>query len=139
VRGLRVLEGHLSLDELRAQINIKARIAGVLTCSAADSDFRYDELARQLKVRRLNALTREVLLHLCREEGLLVERAPDPDPLLPVAIRSFFGPSADVVDATPENTLLLLDEFRQRYLQDGREWQHDIRPRVARPLSGPIS
>jgi hypothetical protein len=26
VRGWRVLDGHLSLDELRAQINIKARI-----------------------------------------------------------------------------------------------------------------
>ena len=56
VRGLRVLEGHLSLDELRVQINIKARIVGVLTCAAAESDFRYNELARQLKVRRLNAL-----------------------------------------------------------------------------------
>lgn len=130
VRGLRVLEGHLSLDELRAQINIKARIVGVLTCSAAESDFRYDELARQLKVRRLNALTREALLQLCREEGLLVERAAKPDPFLPVAIRSFLGPSADVVDAAPENTLLLLDEFRQRYLQEGRGWQRDIRPKV---------
>lgn len=130
VRGLRVLDGHLSLDELRAQINIKAQIVGVLTCSATDSDFRYDELARQLKIRRLNALTRDALLQLCREEGLLVECAPGPDPFLPIAIRSFLGPSADVVDASPENTLLLLDEFRQRYLQDGREWQRDIRPKV---------
>ena len=130
LRGLRVLDGHLSLDELRAQINIKARIVGVLACSAADSDFRYDELARQLKVRRLNALTRETLLQFCYDEGLLVERAPEPDSFLPIAIRSFLGPSADVVDATQENTLLLLDEFRQRYLQDGREWQRDIRPKV---------
>lgn len=67
---------------------------------------------------------------VCCEEGLLVERAPEPDPFLPIAVCSFLGPSADVVDATPENTLLLLDEFRQRYLQDGREWQQDIRPRV---------
>jgi SMODS-associated and fused to various effectors sensor domain len=130
VRGLRVLDGHLSLDELRAQINIKARIVGVLTCSAADSDFRYDELARQLKVCRLNALTRETLLQFCRDEDLLVERVPEPDPFLPIAIRTFLGPSADIVDAAPENTLLLLDEFRQRYLQDGRKWQRDIRPKV---------
>mgnify|MGYP001344800472 CR=1 FL=1 len=130
VRGLRILDGHLSLDELRAQVNFKAQIVGVLTCSAADSDFRYDELARQLKVRQLNALTREALLQLCRDEGLLVEREAVPDPFLPVAIRSFLGPSADVVDAAPDNTLLLLDEFRQRYLQDGREWQRDIRPKV---------
>lgn len=130
VRGLRVLDGHLSLEELRAQINIKARIVGVLTCSAADSDFRYDELARQLKVRRLNALTRETLLQLCRDEDLLVTPSLTPDPFLPIAIRSFLGPSADVVDAAPDNTLLLLDEFRQRYLQDGRQWQRDIRPKA---------
>ena len=72
-------------------------------------------------MRRLNALTRETLLQLCREEGLLVDRAPEPDPFLPIAIRSFLGPSADVVDAAPENTLLLLDEFRRRYLEGGRE------------------
>ena len=51
IMGLRIFEGYRSLDELRASINLKAQIVGVLACSAADSDFRYDELARQLKVR----------------------------------------------------------------------------------------
>ena len=130
LRGLRVLEGHRSLEELRSEINLKATVVGVLACSAAESDFRYDELARQLKVRQLSALTRETLLQLCREEGLLVERAGEPDPFLPIAIRSFLGPAADIVGAAPENTLLLTDDFRQRYLQDDREWQRDIRPKV---------
>jgi len=130
VSGLRILEGHRSLDELRSEINLKAQVVGVLACSATDSDFRYDELARPLKVRNLNALTREILLQLCRDEGLIVERQSEPDTFLPVAIRSFLGPSADIVGATPDNTLLLTDEFRQRYLQDGREWQRDIRPKV---------
>jgi hypothetical protein len=130
VQGLRVLEGHRSLDELRAEINIKAQLAGVLACSDADSDFKFDELARQLKVRQLNALTREALLQLCRDEGLLVERSIEPDPFLPIAIRSILGPSADIVGAAPEDTLLLTDDFRQRYLQDGRDWQRDIRPKV---------
>ena len=48
VRGVRVLDGHRSLEELRAEINLKAQMVGVLACNAADSDFRYDELARQL-------------------------------------------------------------------------------------------
>ncbi|SDR58599.1 hypothetical protein SAMN05519103_06166 [Rhizobiales bacterium GAS113] len=130
VRGLRVFEGHRSLDELRAEINLKAQVVGVLACNAANSDFRYDELARQLKVRRLNALTREALLQLCRDEGLLVPRATEPDPFLSIAIRSFLGPAADIVGATPDHTLLLTDHFRQRYLQDGRDWQRDIRPKV---------
>lgn len=130
VRGLRVLDGHRSLEELRAEINLKAQVIGVLACNAADSDFRYDELARQLKVRQLSALNRETFLQLCRDEGLLVERPVEPDPCLPIAIRSFLGPAADIVGAAPEDTLLLTDDFRQRYLQDDREWQRDIRPKV---------
>jgi len=130
IQGLRVLESHRSLEELRAEINIKAQATGVLTCSAADSDFKYDELARQLKVRQLNALTRDVFLQFCHDEGLIVPRALEPDPFLPIAIRSILGPSADIVGAAEENTLLLTDDFRQRYLQDGIEWQRDIRPKV---------
>ena len=130
VRGVRVIDGYLSLEELRAEINLKAQVVGVLACNAADSDFRYDELARQLKVRQLSALNRETLLKLCREEGLLVERAVEPDPFRPIAIRSFLGPAADIVGAAPEDTLLLTDDFRQRYLQADREWQRDIRPKV---------
>lgn len=130
VQGLRVLDGHRSLDELRAEINFRAQVVGVLACNAAASDFRFDELARQLKVRKLSALNRELLLRLCKEEGLLVERAEPPDPFLPIAVRSFLGPAADIVGATPEDTLLLTDDFRQRYLQDGYEWQRDIRPKV---------
>lgn len=130
IRGLRVLDGYRSLEELRAEINLKAQVVGVLACNATDSDFRYDELARQLKVRQLNALNREAFLQLCRDEGLLVERAAESDPFLPIAVRSFLGPAADIVGAAPENTLLLTDDFRHRYLQDDREWQRDIRPKV---------
>lgn len=130
LRGFRIIEGHRTLDELRSQINFKAQIVGIMGMSASDSDFRYDELARQLKVRQLNTLTREVLIQFCRDEGLLVEGPSPANAPMPVAIRSFLGPAADVSDAMPENTLLLIDAFRQRYLQDGRDWQKDIRPRV---------
>ena len=34
----------------------------------------------------------------------------------------------------PRTPLLLTDEFRQRYLQEGREWQRDVRPKVERFL-----
>ena len=134
VRGLRVFDGYRSLQELREQINDKAAAVGVLACNAAESDFRYDELARQLKARKLNALDREALLQFCEEEGLLVGRPTASDLFLPIAIRSFLGPAADIVGAAPEDTLLLTDEFRQRYLQEGREWQRDVRPKVERFL-----
>lgn len=130
VAGLRVVDGHRSLDELRTEINFRAQVVGVLACNAADSDFRFDELARQLKVRKLSAFNREALLQLCRDEGLLAPEAVMEDPFQPFAIRSFLGPAADIVGAAPDDTLLLTDEFRQRYLQDGRDWQRDIRPKV---------
>ncbi|MBK8769689.1 MAG: SAVED domain-containing protein [Rhizobiales bacterium] len=127
--GFRIIEGHRTLDELRSQINFKAQVVGVMAFNASNSDFRYDELARQLKIRQLNTLTRETLLRICREEGLIAKRVEAED-FLPVAIRSFLGPAADIAGASSENTLLLTDDFRQRYLQEGREWQRDIRPRV---------
>jgi hypothetical protein len=130
VSGLRVLEGHRSLEELRDQINWKARSVGLLPCNNTNSDFRYDELARQLKVRQLNVLTRAAFEQLCREEKLFADKAPESRPFLKIAIRSFLGPAADIVGATPDNTLLLTDHFRQRYLCDDLEWQRDIRPEV---------
>lgn len=130
VEGLRILEGHRSLEEVRAEINLKAQVVGLLTCSASESDFRYDELARQLKIRGVNALTRQILERICREEGLVVSPAATPDGFRPIAIRSFLGAASDIVGAAPEDTLLLTDEFRQRYLHDDREWQLDIRPKV---------
>ena len=130
VRGLRIFEGYLSLEELRTNINCRAQAVGVLTSNATDSDFRLDELARQLKVRKLNVFTRESFQQLCRDENLLAPSQPVPDSFLPIAIRSFLGPAADIVGAAPDNTLLLTDEFRQRYLHDDRDWQRDVRPKV---------
>lgn len=136
LRGFRIVDGHRSLEELRSQINLKAKVVGMLTCSAADSDFRYDELARQLKSRGLAAFTRESLLVLAREEGLLDGAASPTETHLPIAMRSFLGPASDLTGASPENTLMLTDDFCQRYLQDGRDWQGDIRPKVQSFLAG---
>lgn len=135
LRGFRIVDGHRSLDELRSQINVKARVVGMLACNASDSDFRYDELARRLKSRGLAAFNRAALLALAREEGLLGEPPAPPDRHLLIAIRSFVGPAADLTGATPENTLSLTADFRQRYLQDGRDWQRDIQPKVESFLS----
>lgn len=130
VTGLRIFEGHRSLDELRAQINLKAQVVGLLTCDK-NSDFRYDELARQLKSKNLNVLTRAILEKFCQEEGLLVGKTTiDTDPFLVIAIRSFLGIAADIVGAAPENTLMLVEHFNQRYLREGADWQSDIRPKV---------
>ncbi len=130
VSGLRIVQGYLTLDFLRSDINLKARIAGTKAYGDSTSDFRYDELARQLKIRKLNSLTRESLLKFCEDEGILDERLNESGAYRPIAIRSFLGPSADVINVPEEDLLLLVGEFRERYLQDGRDWQRDIRPKV---------
>ena len=128
--GLRIVEGHRSLDEVREQINLRAQVVGLIAYSDESSDFRYDELARQLKVRGLNSLTRATLKQFCRDEGLFAPRHLSEDSFLDIAVRSFLGAAADICGAAPENTLLLTDDFRQRYLRDDLDWQIDIRPRI---------
>lgn len=130
VTGFRIMEGHRTLDEMRQQINFKARAVGLKPCSNAQSDFRFDELARQLKIHKINRLTRADLMRICREEGLLDECGRPIDPYLDIAIRSFLGVSSDIVGASPNNTLLLTEHFKQRHLKDDKDWQADIRPQV---------
>lgn len=138
LKGFRIVDGHRSLEELRSEINLKAKVVGMLACSQTDSDFRYDELARQLKARKLNSFTRDLLLQLARDEGLLSEIIAAKSPHLPIAIRSFMGPASDLAGALPENTLMLTDAFRRRYLDEGRSWQADIRPRVESFLAAAV-
>jgi hypothetical protein len=128
--GFRIIEGYRSLEELRAEINFRAQAVGVLACHASDSDFRFDELARQLKTRQLNRLTRRELEELCRREGLLDPAGRPVSSKVPVAICSFVGAPADSVGSPPQNTLILTDAFNERYLKDGQDWQADILPRV---------
>ena len=132
--GLRVVEGHRSLDDLRDEINFRARAVGVLACHKSDSDFRFDELARQLKVRKIGALSRELLLEICGSERLLADAPPPLRSARPVAIRSFIGAAGDQSAAAPEDTLLLTDLFTERYLRNNLGWQQDVRPRVERFL-----
>lgn len=129
--GFRIFQNHRSLDELRSEINFRAQAVGVLACHASDSDFRYDELARQLKIRQINALSREDLIEFCRCERMLAPEREGGTPELPrVAIRSFLGAPADLASASAEFTLILADAFNARYLVQDQSWQVDIRPRV---------
>jgi hypothetical protein len=66
VSGLRILEGHRTLEELKSNISLRAKLVGVLTSTDASSDFRFDELARALKIRGLNSFTRETFAKLCQ-------------------------------------------------------------------------
>jgi hypothetical protein len=137
LHGFRIHEGYHSLDELRTQINLRAKVVGLFAADT-ESDFRYDELARSLKTRNLNRFTRATFRQLCDEEGLFTGVPVQPDDFLPIAIRSFLGPAADISGASPDNTLLLVDDFQQRYLREDRGWQEHIAPRVTEFLGAAV-
>jgi hypothetical protein len=136
LEGLRILEGYRSLDELRTQINFRAQAVGILACHASDSDFRFDELARQLKTRQMGSLSREILMEICTNERILIEVKQELPSEKNIVIRSFIRSAADQVISDPESCLNLTDLFTERYLRDDRSWQNDMRPRVEEFLSG---
>ena len=135
VEGLAIYQGHSSAQQLRDEINLLAEVAGLRPYSDAASDFRYDELARALKVRQVNELTAESLIAIAKEEDLWVGRTQVDNERPVIAIRSFQGLSTLTVPAAPGNTLWLTDSFRQRYLNDDLTWQRDIAPRVTEFLT----
>lgn len=131
LEGFRIIDGHRSLEEMRRDIEWRAGLAGVVVDAGA-SEFRFDELARQLKIRGLNGLNRESIRTLFREERLFIVPAPSASRRPRVAMRSFLGPASDIATALPVNTLLLTDLFRQRYLREGFAWS-DVEA-VVRPF-----
>lgn len=129
LQNFRIREGAPSLEILKSSVILSAAAAGV-TLDETTSDFRPDELARRLKVRGLNRLDRASLLSFLREESLSVRPAPADEGFHPIAIRSFLSASADILDASPDDTLLLTDMFKNRYLKPEFEWPRDVRPRI---------
>lgn len=128
LRNFRIRQGAPPLEILKTSVVTLGAAVGV-TFNETTSDFRPDELARRLKVRGLGRLDRASLLAFLAEEGIPVRTVPD-DGFHPIAIRSFISPAADVVDAAADDTLLVTDQFRDRYLKPGLEWQRDVAPRV---------
>jgi len=138
VSALRVMDGYRSLDDLRKSINQKAKYFHLIQDNNPHS-FIYDDMAMVLLSQGQNVLDHDSLLDFCKEERLLQRvqqtkrthaTVENLDSFLPIAIRSFIGSAADIYGTKPENALYLIDDFRNRYLQEGREWQRDIRPKI---------
>ncbi|PLY12864.1 MAG: hypothetical protein C0631_15510 [Sedimenticola sp.] len=127
---LRIFDGYRSLEELRQEVNTNAVAVGLKPDNDARSDFRYDDLAQKLNGRKIDTFNRGNLVEVAKEEGLWVGTPIEPVGSLLIAIHSFLGLATDLVSAEQDNTLHLNHLFRQRYLEEGREWQADIKPLV---------
>lgn len=129
IKGLRINAGYLNLEELRNRVNEKATYAGLITCNNSQIDFRYDELAKQLKATDLNNLTKEHFRNLCRTNGLYAQPiSTDEDKFTSIAISSFISTVSDFYEVPQKNRLLLTQFFHDRYLIQSKSWQNDIFP-----------
>ncbi|WP_137114051.1 SAVED domain-containing protein [Mesorhizobium sp. GR13] len=122
LQGFHIKAGHMSLEDMRARVSERFRLVGLLGEERA-SDFRYDEAARNLVVRKINRLTRDAFDQLCREESWF--QSEPVSHRLNVALRSFSRgvTAADLLDAAPDNTLSLVEGFDGRHLKEGVSWE----------------
>ncbi|PNU03243.1 SAVED domain-containing protein [Novosphingobium guangzhouense] len=123
--GFGIHEGHASLEQMRDAVNDRFRVVGLTTCRDTLS-FKYDGAAKQLKINKINNLTRDSFDRLCIDENWLT--IGDPPRYHNIAIRSFSDGIAADLDSTADNRLSLLDRFDGRYLIEGQDWNTDLRP-----------
>jgi hypothetical protein len=127
LEGFHIFDNHKSLEAMRDEVNERFRVVGLVTDNQS-IEFRFDAVARQLKVKRINVLTRESFEKLCVAEKWI--RVGDGDNYLNVALRSFSDGVAADLDAGADNTLSLLGDFDGRRLAEGSDWTRDIVAKV---------
>lgn len=132
LKNFRIHHFYYSLERLRQDVNLRFRVVGLTPCEHS-SEFRYDAAAMALKSRGIFQFSRESFNELCQAEGWV--QATYQDSFRNVALRSFSDGPVERLDATPENTLSLLQFFNGRHLLPNENWETSVRPLVEDFLS----
>ncbi|HTN15594.1 MAG TPA: SAVED domain-containing protein [Sphingomonadaceae bacterium] len=128
LENFRIQDGHTTLEAMRDEVNERFRVVGLIT-DHESMEFRFDGVAKQLKVKGINTLTRQSFEELCVDEKWI--RVGEPDQVVTsVAVRSFSDGAVADLDATADRTLSLLPQFEGRRLRDGADWNRDVLPEV---------
>lgn len=128
LESFRIEDGHTTLEAMRDEVNERFRVVGLIT-DHESMEFKFDGVAKQLKVKGINTLTRQSFEELCVDEKWI--RLGEPDQVVTtVALRSFSDGAVADLDATAERTLSLLSQFERRRLRDGADWNRDLLPEV---------
>lgn len=128
LQGLHINQIARSLEDMRDEVNNRFRVVGLVTCRET-IEFRYDQVARELKKQQRNCLSRESFDTLCQQEGWVQVVASDHG-FLNVSVRSFADVLPAHLDAAPENALSLLEKFDGRHLSEGMSWTVDLQPQI---------
>ena len=127
LRGFRIEAPSCSLERLRTNANMQFKFVGMTPCET-NSDFRYDGLIRTLKGQGKYQFNRAQFEEMCIAEGLLQSTALEE--YNAVALRSYRDGPFETLDASPENSLSLLQYFEGRFPAPGMEWVDAIQPVV---------
>lgn len=133
LEGLHIKARHRSLEDMRTEINLRVRVAGLTPCYDQTA-FLYDGAIQALKAAGRNVFDRSSFEALCREEGWV--RADTPEAFVNVVLRTFGDSPGDRFDAAPDRTLVLADAFDGRFPKLGVDWTADLGPRVVAFLDG---
>ncbi|MBZ9801099.1 SAVED domain-containing protein [Mesorhizobium sp. ES1-6] len=121
IDGLHIKDNHHDLEYLRKLVSLNFRLVGLVGAEDTTA-FQYDEAAKQLKIKNLNRFDRAGFEDWCRKENWFLSKKPASR--RSVAIRTFDpgATPADMLQALPDCTMTLTDNFHGRHLRDGVAW-----------------
>jgi hypothetical protein len=121
LEGLHMKDNHHDLERLRGEVSLSFRLVGLVGAEDATT-FHYDEAAKQLKIKNLNRFDRTSFEVWCKAENWFLPEKPASR--RSVAIRTFLSGAtpADMLEALPERTITLTENFNGRYLREGIAW-----------------
>lgn len=127
--GFHIVEGHLSLDDMRGRASERLRLVGLI---GGDDrmEFTYDAAAQQLKVKGINKLDRHSFEALVTQENWRFQTPPPPR--TNVALRAFstLVSASERLETPVENCLAIDDLFDGRHLRPDIRWS-DVRQSVS--------
>lgn len=122
--GLHIIEGYATLERLRHEVSLRFQIVGLVPADN-ETAFTYDEAARQLLIKDINRFNRESFQRWCETEQWFLPTKKRAIARRSVAL-STFSPRPTplhMLEASPQNTLSLVDRFEGRHLRGDATWQ----------------
>lgn len=110
-----------SLEHLRSDATLRFRAVGLNGYETA-TIFPYDEYARELVVKEIRSLNRAAFRELCEREGWFLQKRPPSKRGVAIHTYTPRATPADLLHASPENTLVLAGHFNDRKLKKGHSW-----------------
>ena len=125
LRSLRIVHSYPGINSIDSHLNDRLRIAGLVLIPANERTNPYEQLVQKLHAEGKNKFTKQELLDICKQEGLIAP--PLPTEVYTIGIRSF-AKGAENLHEEVDKILCLLEYFDERQLADGLTWEDHVYP-----------